>query len=160
VTVFAGVGGGGLFEYSGSPIPVGSTRIYSNSKKVILIIIDLTYIHQRPQAIAIYWPLCAVVSNAFLSLTPEIICAVDSWRAFYLVWVGPSVLAIILVLILCPETYFLRPAVAFFRRIRTSSGRDRGSNGSCRVGGGAWGEGAAGDTREIRMADADEKVEG
>jgi hypothetical protein len=81
------------------------------------MIIDLTFTYQRPQAIAIYWSLCAAISNAALTLTPEIISARGGWRLFYGVWVGPCGVALFLALLFCPETYFHRPAVAFEGRV-------------------------------------------
>ncbi|PQE22526.1 major facilitator superfamily transporter protein [Rutstroemia sp. NJR-2017a BVV2] len=77
------------------------------------MVIDVTYIHQRPLYIALFWCLCNSISNFFLAATPAIVNAGGSWRAFYWVWSIPSAVSIILALLWCPETFFNRPPVAF-----------------------------------------------
>ncbi|TVY81185.1 putative MFS-type transporter [Lachnellula suecica] len=80
---------------------------------MILMIIDMTYIHQRPLYIALFWCFTTVLSNIGLALTPLIISAGGSWRAFYWVWLVPSALTIFLALFGCPETYFKRYPISF-----------------------------------------------
>ncbi|PQE28797.1 major facilitator superfamily transporter protein [Rutstroemia sp. NJR-2017a WRK4] len=74
---------------------------------MILMVIDVTYIHQRPLYIALFWCFCNSISNFFLAATPAMVNAGGSWRAFY--WPFPIILA----LFWCPETVFDRPPVAF-----------------------------------------------
>ncbi|KAG4440385.1 hypothetical protein IFR05_004125 [Cadophora sp. M221] len=80
---------------------------------MILMILDVTFIHQRPRTIALYWCVCNGMSNVGLALTPYIVATGGSWRAFYWVWLGPCILTIILALVWSPETYFKRPPMAF-----------------------------------------------
>jgi Major Facilitator Superfamily len=77
------------------------------------MIIDLTFTHQRPQAIASYWSLGAVLSNFILVFSPTIVDSKWTWRAFYFYLSPFCFLAVILAFLFCPETYFQRPAVAF-----------------------------------------------
>lgn len=72
---------------------------------MILMVIDLTFIHQRPRYIALFWSLCNGFSNAGLALTPYIVSG-GSWRTFYWAWLGLCALTIALAFILSPETYF------------------------------------------------------
>lgn len=77
------------------------------------MIIDMTFIHQRPLYIALFWCLTTVFSNIGLALTPFIISAGGSWRAFYWAWLGPSAVTIVLALLWSPETYFKRSPMKF-----------------------------------------------
>lgn len=77
------------------------------------MILDLTFIHQRPQYIAFYWCSCIAMGNIALAFTAKIVSAGASWRAFYWVWLGPCVVAIVMALFCVPETYFERPPMAF-----------------------------------------------
>ncbi|EKD20957.1 uncharacterized protein L3040_004576 [Drepanopeziza brunnea f. sp. 'multigermtubi'] len=80
---------------------------------MILMVLDLTYIHQRPQYIALFWCICNAMSNLGLALTAYIVAAGGNWRAFYWVWLGPCIASILLALFWAPETYFNRPPMAF-----------------------------------------------
>ncbi|KAH6708746.1 major facilitator superfamily transporter [Leptodontidium sp. MPI-SDFR-AT-0119] len=80
---------------------------------MILMILDVTFIHQRPRTIALFWCLCDGMSNICLAFTSYILTAGGSWRAFYWVWLGPCFLTILLALVWSPETYFQRPPMAF-----------------------------------------------
>ena len=93
--------------------------------KILLMIIDITFIHERPNAIAIFWSLGSVIALILLSLVPEISSAGGSWRAFYIVWTIPSALAFLLAFFFYPETYFQRPAVAFDGHILVQSATEK-----------------------------------
>jgi hypothetical protein len=88
------------------------------------MIIDLTFTHQRPQAIASFWSICAALSNAILSIVPEILTALGDWRAFYWVFVPFTIVATLLAFVFYPETYFHRPAVAFDGHVLSQSGTE------------------------------------
>lgn len=94
-------------------------------EKMLLMVIDLTFIHQRPQAIAIFWSLSGVASLVALSLVPTLTNAGSSWRTFYLVYTIPSAFALVLALFLYPETYFLRPAIAFDGHVLVQSATEK-----------------------------------
>jgi len=85
----------------------------------------MTFIHERPLYIAMFWCLTTVVSNIALVFTQYIIAIDGSWRTFYWVWLGPSALSILLALVWLPETYFTRPPRAFDGRVisQSSSGK-------------------------------------
>ena len=85
----------------------------TNDVQMILTVIDLTFIHQRPQWIGLFWCMTTVFSDLGLALTPTIISVGGSWRAFYWAWLGPCVLLILLALFWAPETSFKRPPMAF-----------------------------------------------
>jgi hypothetical protein len=80
---------------------------------MILAVIEMNFIHHRPQYIAFFWCITTVFSNIFLAFTPYIISAGGSWRSFYWVWLGPCALTIFLAVFWSPETYYERPAMAF-----------------------------------------------
>jgi MFS family permease len=48
-----------------------------------LMIIDLTFIHMRPHALAAFLSLCAILSNVLLTMTTSLASAAGSWRGFY-----------------------------------------------------------------------------
>lgn len=75
--------------------------------------IDLTFIHQRPRAIALLWSLAGFVGTALLAVVPYMSSEGDNWRQFYQYWSIPMAISFLLVFLLYPETYFKRPTVAF-----------------------------------------------
>ncbi|KUJ06922.1 major facilitator superfamily transporter [Mollisia scopiformis] len=79
---------------------------------MILTVIEMNFIHQRPRYIASFWCLTTVFSNVGLAVTPYIL-SLGTWRSFYWIWLGPCALTIFLALFWSPETYFERPAMAF-----------------------------------------------
>jgi len=89
------------------------------------MVIDLTFIHQRPQAISMLWSIVGFVSDCIFSLVPQMTNAGTSWRAFYLIWIIPSAVSVVLAFFLVPETYFVRPAVAFDGRILVQSATEK-----------------------------------
>lgn len=89
------------------------------------MVIDLTFIHQRPQALAFIWAVVGAITLSILSLVPQMTDSGTNWRSFYLVWVIPSVISFLLAVFFFPETYFLRPAVAFDGRILAQSATEK-----------------------------------
>jgi hypothetical protein len=49
---FQGLAVGACISTVGHPVPLGLSSKNSNTTKIVLMITDLTFIHQRPQAIA------------------------------------------------------------------------------------------------------------
>ncbi|KAH7175258.1 major facilitator superfamily domain-containing protein [Dactylonectria macrodidyma] len=82
-----------------------------------LMIIDATFIHERPSALSVYWSF----GSAFIKLgLMKLSVNTDlntNWRIGYRVWVAPCVAAFIIALVFLPETYFLRPPVALDGRV-------------------------------------------
>jgi hypothetical protein len=95
---------------------------------MILAVIEMNFIHQRPQHIAFFWCITALFSNAGLALTPYIVSSGGSWRSFYWAWLGPCAFTILLAYLWSPETYFERPAIAFDGHILL-----QGENGKVQV---------------------------
>jgi MFS family permease len=89
------------------------------------MIIDLTFIHQRPQAIAFFWSVGSFISLVCLALVPQFVKIGNSWRSFYLVWVIPGIVALVLAFFFYEETYFVRPAVAFDGRVLVQTATEK-----------------------------------
>lgn len=121
---FQGLAGGLALSTVSTPYPHHLKQL-SNIPQALLMIIDITFIHQRPNAIAAFWSLGSVVACIFLSLVPLVTAAAGTWRAFYILWTIPSGLAIILAFFFYPETYFQRPAVAFNGHILMQSATEK-----------------------------------
>jgi hypothetical protein len=79
----------------------------------LLIIIDMTFIHERPKAIAILWSIAGFFGTGFVAVVPYLSDHGDEWRAYYRYWSIPAIVSVVLVFFLFPETYFKRPTVAF-----------------------------------------------
>ena len=81
------------------------------------MIIDLTFIHQRPLALAVVWSVVSSVTLLILTGVFQVAGTEVDWRLFYKLWIPPVIVSCVLVFFFFPETYFLRPAVAFDGRI-------------------------------------------
>ena len=75
--------------------------------------IDMTFIHQRPKAIALLWSLAGSAGTVSLALVPYMSSHGEDWRQYYHYWSITMAISVVLVLFLYPETYFKRPTVAF-----------------------------------------------
>lgn len=93
----------------------------------LLTIIDLTFIHERPQVLATYWCLGGFFNLVALTIAPHMTeTALDNnWRATEWIWVVLSVLSLLASLLFLPETYFVRPAVAYDGKILIQSAGER-----------------------------------
>ncbi|EUC41464.1 hypothetical protein COCMIDRAFT_106113 [Bipolaris oryzae ATCC 44560] len=78
-----------------------------------LIVIDLTYINQRPRAISFMWCVAGCFGTSGVALAPVIAHHGRNWRQFYYYWTIPAVISLFVTFALYPETYFKRPTVAF-----------------------------------------------
>jgi hypothetical protein len=81
--------------------------------QTLLIVIDMTYIDERPKAIAIIWSIAGFFGTGFVSIVPYISDHGKQWRPYYRYWSIPATISVIFVFFLFPETYFKRPTVAF-----------------------------------------------
>ncbi|KAK2056934.1 major facilitator superfamily transporter [Colletotrichum caudatum] len=81
----------------------------------LLIVIDLTFIDERPHALGMFWSMGS--AGGLLSLTSVPALSASGWRAFYSVWIFPCSAVLVCVFFFLPETYFVRPVVAFDGRI-------------------------------------------
>jgi hypothetical protein len=73
----------------------------------------MTYIDERPKAIAILWSIAGLFGTGFVAVVPSISHRGTEWRAYYRYWSIPALISLLLVFFLFPETYFKRPTVAF-----------------------------------------------
>lgn len=77
------------------------------------MVIDLTYIDQRPRAVALMWSIAGCFGTSGVALVPVIAEHGRHWRRFYHYWTIPIVISFAVTFALYPETYFKRPTVAF-----------------------------------------------
>ncbi|KAK7413386.1 hypothetical protein QQX98_007763 [Neonectria punicea] len=89
----------------------------------LLMTIDLTFIHERPMAIANFWGVGAAGGLLVLRLVP--VMGESQWRNYYWFAVTLSLTCTLLGFFFVPETYFVRPAVAFDGRILVQDGSEK-----------------------------------
>lgn len=82
-------------------------------EQTLLIVIDMTFIHERSKAIAILWSIAGLFGSGFVAIIPYISDHGTQWRSYYRYWSIPAMISVVLVFFLFPETYFKRPTVAF-----------------------------------------------
>lgn len=93
--------------------------------KSLLQIIDLTFIHERPLALAAYWSIPSVLALLPLAELPGMLDAELEWRKPYRVIAISTALVTILIFFFVPETYFYRPPVALDGRVLVQSGTEK-----------------------------------
>ncbi|KAF9768554.1 hypothetical protein IL306_014153 [Fusarium sp. DS 682] len=91
----------------------------------ILILIDATFIHERPNALSLFWSSGSVAIKLALLILPFTTDTTSNWRCVYKVWLAPCILAFVLCLFCVPETYFLRPPVALDGRVLVQSSSEK-----------------------------------
>ncbi|KAH7095543.1 major facilitator superfamily domain-containing protein [Paraphoma chrysanthemicola] len=79
----------------------------------MLIVIDLTFVGDRPSTMACLWAVAGFFGTTFVAIIPYMSDQGRQWRLFYHIWSAPTTIAFLLVFFLFPETYFKRPTVAF-----------------------------------------------
>ncbi|KAH3963932.1 hypothetical protein HBH70_230030 [Parastagonospora nodorum] len=79
----------------------------------LLIVIDMTFIHERPRAIAMLWSIAGFFGTGLVAIIPYISDEGTQWRSYYRYWSIPAMISFFLTFFLFPETYFKRPTVAF-----------------------------------------------
>ncbi|KAK1573870.1 major facilitator superfamily transporter [Colletotrichum navitas] len=89
----------------------------------LLVVIDLTFIDERPHALGAFWSLSA--SGGLLSLMSVPALGASGWRGFYSAWTIPCLAVLVCVFFFLPETYFVRPVVAFDGRILVQGGSEK-----------------------------------
>jgi hypothetical protein len=77
------------------------------------MVIDMTFIDQRPKAIAAFWSVTGFLGIIALSILPFVSGDGKEWHLFYRTWSPVAGAALVLAYFLYPETYFKRPTVAF-----------------------------------------------
>ena len=86
------------------------------------MIIDLTFIHERPNTMAMYWGIGGSTSVIVLAL---LVPAVENWRFFYAIWTIPCLVSFALTFFFYRETYFIRPPFAFDGRVLLQSSTEK-----------------------------------
>ncbi|KAF6814198.1 major facilitator superfamily transporter [Colletotrichum plurivorum] len=89
----------------------------------ILMVIDLTFIDERPNALGFFWSVGC--GGGLLSLPLVTALASAGWRAYYTAWVVPCLGMIVCIFFFFPETYFVRPAVAFDGHVLVQGGSEK-----------------------------------
>jgi hypothetical protein len=79
----------------------------------MLMIFDMTFIDQRPKAIAALWSVAGFFGTGALSLVPYLSDHGMEWQTFFRGWTIPVAVSVLLAFFLYPESYFKRPVVAF-----------------------------------------------
>lgn len=97
----------------------------TNVAQNILIIIDATFIHERPNALSLFWCSGSALIKLSVLVLPYTTDLTSTWRCVYQVWLAPCVVALLMVLIFVPETYFLRPPVALDGRVLVQSSSEK-----------------------------------
>lgn len=77
------------------------------------MIIDMTFIHQRPKAVALLWSLAGFAGTSSLAIVPYLSSHGEDWRKYYHYWSILIAISFVVIFCLYPETYFKRPTVAF-----------------------------------------------
>ncbi|KAH7112088.1 major facilitator superfamily domain-containing protein [Dendryphion nanum] len=78
-----------------------------------LMVIDMTYISQRPRGVALMWSISGCIGTSGVALVPVMSRHARNWRQFYYYWMIPALASLLFSFLLYPETYFKRPTVAF-----------------------------------------------
>lgn len=78
---------------------------------------DATFIHERPYALSMYWCFGSAIIKSIFIILPQIEDLNSHWRDVYKVWSIPCTVAIFLLIIFLPETYFFRPPIALDGRM-------------------------------------------
>ncbi|KAK0113011.1 hypothetical protein ONS95_014721 [Cadophora gregata] len=90
-----------------------------------LMLIDLTFIHERIIVLSIFWSLGGAISNALIAVVPKLDSTFHTWRGFYHVLFLLALFSSVVAFFLCPETYFHRPPLAFDGRVLVQSTAER-----------------------------------
>jgi hypothetical protein len=90
-----------------------SKKSMSKMMQALLVIIDMTFIHERPKAIALLWSIAGFFGTGLVAIVPYISDRGRQWRSYYRYWSIPAIISLVLVFFLFPDTYFKRPTVAF-----------------------------------------------
>lgn len=91
------------------------------------MVCDMTFIHERPQTLSVYWSLGGAAILVALTIVTQLTFRVfhDNWRTVYWVWTVLCVLCFVASFFLLPESYFVRPAVAYNGKVLIKSGGEK-----------------------------------
>lgn len=91
----------------------------------MLMILDATFIHERPYAFSIFFAFSSAFVSIALMPVPWIFNPMTQWRPLYQVWFGPCLVQLVFAVLFLPETYFVRPAVALDGRVLVQSSSEK-----------------------------------
>jgi hypothetical protein len=94
-------------------------------QQILLSLIDVTFIHQRPLMIGALYAITGFFVVGMITLLPHISFLMGDLRTALLVCEIAVLVSGLLVLFLVPETYFLRPALAFDGRVLVQSSTEK-----------------------------------
>ncbi|KAG8358613.1 hypothetical protein FVEN_g3834 [Fusarium venenatum] len=78
-----------------------------------IVVMDLSFLNQRGSRLVAYWTFTAVGSSLLLVATPFVVDYADGdWRTNYWFWTAWAAFSLVIVLLVVPETYFIRPVAA------------------------------------------------
>lgn len=105
----------------------GAVALICDFRQMLLMVTDMTFIHERPQALSAYWCLSGAAVLVSLAIVPRVTQEYfeSSWRGVEWVWAVLCVLCFIMSYYLLPETYFVRPAVAYDGKILIQSAGEK-----------------------------------
>ncbi|KAH7324210.1 major facilitator superfamily domain-containing protein [Stachybotrys elegans] len=107
----------GSFEQMLAAVGFQSIAAGASISVSTLVLIDCTFIHERPLVIALHWSILGVLSRVGMIGLPCLMSSETSWRHIYVVWLVVSTISLLLLVVLLPETFFLRPPVALDGRV-------------------------------------------
>jgi hypothetical protein len=92
---------------------------------MILMVIDITFVYERPQAITIWFSVTGTSMLVAKALLPFSINLGTAWKPFYWAWSLVSGIALALVFLVVRETYFFRPPVTVDGKVLVQGGGER-----------------------------------
>ncbi|KAF3763350.1 hypothetical protein M406DRAFT_340946 [Cryphonectria parasitica EP155] len=94
-------------------------------EKTLLQIIDLTFIDERPIALATFWACGGSLAVSSLGFLPMLMDTASEWRPLFKAASIPAAIIAVVILFFVPETYFQRPPIAFDGRVLVQSGTEK-----------------------------------
>jgi hypothetical protein len=85
----------------------------SHRSQGLLIVFDATFIYERPWATSINWCIVSILTDVYFLPLSYVTDTAATWRPIYQIWVVPCVASLILTVFLVPESFFVRPPIAF-----------------------------------------------
>ncbi|RYO80524.1 hypothetical protein DL766_009182 [Monosporascus sp. MC13-8B] len=93
--------------------------------ELLLIVIDMTYINERPRHLAMFWAIPSSLTLLSLCLTSVALPHLSSFRGIFLVCTIISASIATLSLFFLRESFFIRPAVAYDGRVLVQSSTEK-----------------------------------
>ncbi|ETS83700.1 hypothetical protein PFICI_05576 [Pestalotiopsis fici W106-1] len=91
----------------------------------LVMILDATFIHERPYALSLYWSIGSVIIKLLTLPMPYITSLATEWRTVYQVWFAVSLVSLVFLVSFVPETFYIRPPVAFDGRVLVQSSTEK-----------------------------------